>query len=382
MARKHNHIDCFAGPGGFCTGLKMAGFRTLMAFEKVGTVCETYAANHPEVHLVQGDIRNVPDAHFDDCEEVDLVTAGFPCETFSTAGKNSRYSYDHRQTLFQEAVRVAVATKAKFLLCENVPAILTKPLDKGGTKLVIDEIREQLADVGYSNQFEAVLNAADYGIPQTRRRFFLLACREKKVSIQRPAPLAARQVTVQDAFHGLPTVPSADAVAAYSADAHYSWLLGTKPLWNATAWADGLTQHICPGHRDSTVERFKLIPQGGKLSDLFKTLPKEEIEELQRRRVLPKVPYHQRGQRLHPGRPSPTVTSHCLDELVHPTEPRCLTVREAARLQSFPDGYEFKGPLSCQHMAENQDRYEQIGDAVPPLLAAVWGRAVAALLDK
>lgn len=378
--RQPTHIDTFAGPGGFCTGLKAAGFRTLMAFEKVETVCETYAANHPEVDLIQGDIRSVADDQLHFPEPVDLVTAGFPCETFSTAGNKSRASYDHRQTLFMEAVRIAVACKSRFILCENVPAILTKPLVKGETRLVIDEIRRVLREAGYRNQLEAVLNTADYGVPQTRRRFFLLASREPAQLI-RPMPLASRQVTVGDAFEGMPVLPGEDAVASYP-NAGYAWRMGTRAMWNATAWIDGLPHHVCPGHRPATVERFGLIPQGGRLSDLFKTLDPGTITDLQQRRVLPKVPYQQRGQRLHPDRPSPTVTSHCLDELVHPTEPRCLTVREAARLQSFPDGYDFRGPLSCPHQSETQDKYEQIGDAVPPLMAEQWGSIVAALVGK
>lgn len=381
MTASPTHIDCFAGPGGFCTGLKAAGFRTLMAFEKVETVCETYAANHPEVDLIQGDIRQVPDDQLAAIGPVDLVTAGFPCETFSTAGNKSRASYDHRQTLFMEAVRIAVACKSRFVLCENVPAILTKPLVKGETKLVIDEIRRVLREAGYRNQLEAVLNTADYGVPQTRRRFFLLACRDDD-QLVRPVPSAARQTTVGDAFCGLPLQPSETAVAEYPKGGGYAWNMGCKQLWNATAWCDQQLLHVCPGHRPATVERFGLIPQGGRLSDLFKTLDPDTIAELQQRRVLPKVPYQQRGQRLHPDRPSPTVTSHCLDELVHPTEPRCLTVREAARLQSFPDGYDFRGPLSCPHQSETQDKYEQIGDAVPPLMAMRWGEIVATLASK
>lgn len=112
------------------------------------------------------------------------------------------------------------------------------------------------------------------------------------------------------------------------------------------------------------------------MHDLYKSLDSDSLKALQEIGVLPKTSYHQRGQRLHPERQSPTVTSHCLDELIHPWQDRCLTVREAARLQSFPDGYKFCGPLSCQHIAPQQDKYEQIGDAVPPFLATSWGLAV------
>ena len=103
-------------------------------------------------------------------------------------------------------------------------------------------------------------------------------------------------------------------------------------------------------------------------------LDKNKIKTLQGKGVLPKKWYIQRNRRLCPNSLSPTVTSHCLDELLHPTENRCLSVREVARLQSFPDHYNFAGgPFLCPHIYETQDKYEQIGDAVPPLLAYSWG---------
>ena len=105
---------------------------------------------------------------------------------------------------------------------------------------------------------------------------------------------------------------------------------------------------------------------------LFKKFNEEEIKRLQANRVLPKKWFIQRNKRLVQDQPSKTVTSHCLDELVHPEMDRCLTVREVARLQGFPDFYDFiGGPFICPHISETQDKYEQIGDAVPPLLAII-----------
>ena len=102
---------------------------------------------------------------------------------------------------------------------------------------------------------------------------------------------------------------------------------------------------------------------------------------LQARKILPKKWFIQRNQRLIATQPSITITSHCIDETVHPTLNRALTVREVARLQSFPDAYDFKGgPYICPHIYETQDKYEQIGDAIPPLLAYQWGRVVEEIL--
>lgn len=129
MGRKLTHIDCFAGPGGICTGLHAAGFQTLVAIEYIKSCCDTYSANHPEVHVINSDIREVTKEQltpFIPEGGVDLVTSGMPCETFSTAGNTSRSFYDDRQYLFREGIRIAQICDAKMILFENVPGITSK----------------------------------------------------------------------------------------------------------------------------------------------------------------------------------------------------------------------------------------------------------------
>ena len=127
-----------------------------------------------------------------------------------------------------------------------------------------------------------------------------------------------------------------------------------------------------------------MLKQGESLKDLFERYVGSEREKLQERRVLPKKMFIKRNYRLKSDEPSPTVTSHCLDEFVHPKYDRALTVRECARLQSFPDAYHFSGgPYLVPHIdREVQDKYEQIGDAVPPLLAYAWGTELNRLLAE
>lgn len=123
--RKFTHVDCFAGPGGICTGLHASGFQTLVAIEYIKSCCETYSANHPKVHVIWSDIRKVtadqvlPHIPIDG---VDLVTSGMPCETFSTAGNSSRSFYDDRQVLYREGIRMAKLCNAKMLLsfCSSI----------------------------------------------------------------------------------------------------------------------------------------------------------------------------------------------------------------------------------------------------------------------
>lgn len=382
------HVDLFSGPGGFCTGLRAAGFRTLAAVEKVEDCVKTYRANHPEVNVIEGDVREVQREHLGVGGDVTLLTAGFPCETFSTAGTKSRQAYDHRQFLFEEAVRLADACRARFVLFENVPSLQTKKAFKDQDVLVIDLIREALRKVGYQNQIEIVINAADLGIPQGRRRFFLLGTRDPAVKLRHPMSDGHPpypKVNCRSALRGIPAkveAHSAEETVEYSPQplCPYSLLLFNHEFWHLPE-QKGLTHHVRPGHKPATVERFSYIPQGKRLADVHKAMPREQLEDLIARKVFPKVPFNQRGQRLDPNGISPTVTSHCLDELVHPTEDRCLTVRECARLQSFPDAYRFCGRLSSPHDGPNQDMYEQIGDAVPPLVAFHWGEVIKGIIN-
>ena len=167
--RKFTHIDCFSGPGGFCTGLHAAGFETLVAIEYIRSCCETYSKNHPEVHVINDDIRNVKSKDiekFIPAGGVDLVTSGMPCETFSTAGNTSRSFYDDRQFLFREGIRIAEITKAKMILFENVPGITTKTVSKGSKKLIIDVLIKELEEAGYVNHESYILDSTNYGVPQ------------------------------------------------------------------------------------------------------------------------------------------------------------------------------------------------------------------------
>lgn len=114
--QKFTHVDCFAGPGGICTGLHASGFETLVAIEYIQSCCDTYSANHPNVHVICSDIRNVKEEQilpYIPSDGVDLVTSGMPCETFSTAGNSSRSFYDDRQVLYREGIRIAKLCNAK-----------------------------------------------------------------------------------------------------------------------------------------------------------------------------------------------------------------------------------------------------------------------------
>ncbi len=381
MNRQLTHIDCFAGPGGICTGLHAAGFKTLVAIEYIKSCCDTYSANHPDVHVIHSDIREVKKEQilpYIPEEGVDLVTSGMPCETFSTAGNTSRSFYDERQFLFREGIRIALLSKAKMILFENVPAITSKKAVKDSPELIVDIIRKELKDAGYKNMIQVVLDATKFGVPQKRNRFFILATRFDDWWLSEPNQYR-KAVTVSDALVGLPNVvPNTDEEqTTYTGEnSDYSKLLQDDKFWRREGLSQSrIVNHKPMRHRVCTLKRFALLQPGDSLKSLFDRYQGEERAKLQAERILPKKMFIKRNYRLKSDEPSPTVTSHCLDEFVHPQYDRALTVRECARLQSFPDSYEFVGgPYIVPHIDRSvQDKYEQIGDAVPPLLAYAWG---------
>lgn len=384
------HIDCFSGPGGICTGFHAAGLNTLVAIEFIQSCVDTYSRNHPEVHVIHSDIREVTAEQilpFIPKEGVDIVSSGMPCETFSTAGNTSRSFYDDRQFLFREGIRIAKISKAKLILFENVPAITTKTVAKDSEELIVDILKRELKEAGYENMIQVVLDASEFGVPQKRNRFFIFAARDKNTVLSAPISLETPKVTVADALADIPNVvPNSGMEQKDYLDtpSEYSLKLRNDIFWKRNGWDGKLSYQMPMKHRPCTIERFGLLKAGESLKDLFDRYVGTEREELQKMRVLPQKMFIKRNYRLVLEEQSPTVTSHCLDEFVHPIYNRALTVRECARLQSFPDSYDFcGGPYITPHLHNDiQDKYEQIGDAVPPLLAYAWGKKIVEILKK
>lgn len=384
------HIDCFSGPGGICTGLHAAGFETKVAIEYIKSCVDTYSYNHPEVHVIHSDIREVTAEQilpYVPEGGIDLVTSGMPCETFSTAGNSSRAAYDDRQFLFREGIRIAQICNAKMILFENVPMMTTKRVAKESKELIIDVLKRELVEAGYINYKEFVLDASKYGVPQRRHRFFILAAKDEKYTIEMPEETTEKEVTVEEAFADIPEVVAntwTENPIYNGHESEYSLLMKNDTFWKRETKEKKLLNHLPMNHRKHIIERFGILQQGEGLKGLFARLSPEELETYQASKVIPKTVYVKRNYRLRWDEASPTVTSHCLDEFVHPEQNRALTVRECARLQSFPDSYDFVGgPYLVAHDDRTQqDKYEQIGDAVPPLLAYAWGKKIASILGK
>jgi len=381
-------IDLFAGAGGLSCGLGMAGFSPILANELVEAHANTYQKNHQDTQVVIGDVRQVCEANLKKRlglkkGELDLLAGGPPCQGFSVNAP-IRNLDDERNHLFKDYLRVAAELLPKAILIENVPGIVS--LGKG---TVVQQIYKELEALGYSVDHR-ILYVGHYGVPQTRFRTIIIAIKgQVKVTFPEPEynskavanfagarelclsvpPLFAQellpQTTVHDALSDLPEIESGSNNEPMKylkkAEGSYQKVLrkGSKLVYN----------HSCNGLGKVNLERLKYIPQGGNWTDIpHDMLPKG----MQRAR---RSDHTKRYGRLHPDGLCSTILTKCdphWGAFIHPEQDRVLSVREAARIQSFPDTYHFYGSM--------QQQYEQVGNAVPPFLAKKIGEKIASLI--
>lgn len=367
---------------------------------------------HGDINLVNSDIvRELLVARYgidSKTETVDIVSGGAPCESFSMAG--TRSLGDERDDLFSNIARISRAVNTKAILFENVKGMFSKKNAKGERgaifKYICDTFEDENITPSYKlasrKQNDILLRACDYGVPQARERLFLVGVRrdldlefsypEKTYGPGREFPF----VTVEDAISDLPVVGmgEGDDVIEYHRPKEYksdnqrkfvSIMRGDfedsevcsripKHLVEAGIFTEtNVSSHKGPGHIKRKQDLLSLIPERSTMKATFERLTETgEIDKY--RHLFPNTIYGSRNRRLLWDEPSFTVTSHCLDEILHPVLNRAITPREAARLQSFPDWYQFAGPYVQFHGDKKQDKYEQIGDAIPPLLACAMAR--------
>ncbi|MEN9216728.1 MAG: DNA (cytosine-5-)-methyltransferase [Gloeomargarita sp. HHBFW_bins_162] len=334
--RDYLAVELFAGAGGLALGLEKAGFTTVALNEIDKDACQTLRRNRPHWQVIQGDVKNMDFTPF---QNIDLVSGGFPCQAFSYAGEKLGFE-DARGTLFFEFARAIKEMQPKVFLAENVRGLLSH--DKGRTLEAISSI---IFDLGYTLIEPQVLKALFYRVPQKRERLFLVGIRHdlvKFATFKWPSPYY-RILTLRDALK---------AGELYDTDVPPS-----------------------PGqtYPPKKQEILSHVPPGGYWRDL--------PADLQREYMLGS--YFLGGgktgmaRRLSWDEPSLTLTcapAQKQTERCHPSETRPLTVREYARIQTFPDDWQFAGSLHSQ--------YRQIGNAVPVNLACAVGRSMVALLNS
>ena len=334
--RQYTSIELFAGGGGLALGMEKAGFHHVMLNEFDHAACQTLKTNRPGWNVIEGDVHDIDFTPYRG--KVDFLSGGFPCQAFSYAGEKRGFE-DARGTLFFELARAVKEIQPKVFMGENVRGLFTH---ENGQSLQV--IKDVIADLGYTLIEPRVLKAIMYQVPQKRERLILIAIRNDiadKVTFHWPAPYH-KILTLRDAFYkGI----------LYNIDVPDS--IGQK-------------------YPQRKKEIMDMVPMGGNWNSLPLEIQKEYL----------KGSFGLGGgktgiaRRLSLDEPSLTLTcapAMKQTERCHPLETRPLNVREYARIQTFPDDWQFCGKMDAQ--------YKQIGNAVPVNLAAAIGRAVIRLLN-
>lgn len=372
--REYTCIDLFSGAGGLSLGFEMEDFNILAGFEIEPKFLETYIHSHPNTVGFNEDLNNTDVIKLlknndIDPNEIDVVIGGPPCQGFSTVG--NRMIDDPRNNLVRIYANIVDKVKPKMFLMENVSGLST--MKNGKDELIKDELVTLFNNIGY-NVDSKVLLAADYGVPQLRKRIFFVGIKKEynwgfkfpspthhdKNSLLSHSDNAKQYVTVKDALSDLPIIECKEESTEY--------IMPPKNEYQGYCRknSDKLFNHKAPNHSKLVIERIENIPQGGNHGDL--------PEELKLKRGYSNI-----YGKLDENKPADTITGNCgcasaPGRFLHPTSNRVISVREACRLQSIPDYVEFKG--------SNSQQYKQVGNAVPPLLAKAIAAEIKKSLDK
>ena len=357
-------VDLFCGAGGFTEGLHSAGFKTVYAADFDEQAMETFRYNHQAIASEIADVANLNGERIRSISglgetELDLLVGGPPCQGFSLAGL--RLPDDPKNRLYLEFVRLAAELRPRVVVMENVQGIETM---SGGA--VVKAIHGSMEDLGY-HAVSATVVAADFGVPQLRPRFIMIAVRDGRSSL--PTPTHSRQTEGDETLFQLPIAPCVrqaleDLPSISQGEGNEEMLHEGHRVDPYQRSRQGFREpgtiynHRATRHSQLVIERYALIPEGS---------------------TNAVVPEHLRTKktnvyRLRSDRPARTVTCNFRTDLLHPWENRGLTVREAARLQSFDDDYRFFGNLTRKAKWLTQD--DQVGNAVPPLLARAIGQHI------
>jgi len=372
-------LDLFAGCGGLSFGLAQAGFEVIGSVEKDKWAAETYAFNHPNVPVYQNNISTLSNEFLADNfrDKVDVIVGGPPCQGFSVSGKRQYGELNELNNMVLEFVRAIEIVKPEYFLFENVAGFRSAALDEN--RGALPYLKSKLESEGYFTATN-VIQAADFGIPQFRRRLFMIG--STKPLLQSPFPIPThsnevgsskkRYVSIMDAIGDLPPIKAREG---HNGKQNYTLNPNNEYQKKLRLQSNGVYNHEAMKHSKRLVERFEGIPQGGRGYDIGRSKVRKKDSAV--------TVYKSNNQRLVENLPSLCITANFQSNYVHPILNRNLTAREAARLQSFPDRFVFMGRRTLmsrklleaegRHDENNLSQYNQIGNAVPPLLAKQLG---------
>lgn len=396
-------FDLFAGAGGFGLGFEQAGFEVSLSLEMDAWACDTLRQNHPNMTIIQTDIREFINPQVVKAvskTKPNVIIGGPPCQGFSIAGPAQKDPKDPRNSLFKYFAKWVEILEPESFVMENVKGLLSRKNAEGEN--VIEIIKRTFAELDYFVEVW-VLNSAEYGVPQIRERIFIVGHR-KDFEIGKPQTTHSLNqtylngntprlfeernlkpsVTLWDAISDLPSLFAGEGeeIQTYTSEpetCYQSFLRNSN---------DQLYNHVAMQHSKRLVERFKHIKWGESSADV-------PFEHSARKRNgngdLSGISYDQNNRRLNPQKPSHTIAASFYANFVHPFQHRNLTAREGARIQSFPDNYRFMGKKTVvshrllQREGRNEEKflcqYNQIGNAVPPLLAKTVANHLKEKLD-
>lgn len=338
---KYRCVDIFCGAGGLSYGFSLSdSFEIIMANDCNRDAIETYRANHPDVLTRCCDISKVKEEEFLELGNVDIVIGGPPCQSYSTLGKRLM---DDRATLFWEYIRVLSILKPKIFIFENVVGLLS--MLKGE---LFETICKSFNDLGYRVSYKK-LNAVDFGVPQNRERIFVVGYKKGKNNKNYifPSQKTKTKVSIREAIGDLPEISSGE-------DGNHKCFLfeANNDFLKFVRKQKVLTEHVSPRNNPNLCTIMKMLKDG----EGRENLPID---------IRPRSGYANTYAKMWWEAPAPTITRNfstpSSSRCIHPRDSRALSIREGARLQSFPDDYIFCGSDTAKRL--------QIGNAVPPLVS-------------
>jgi DNA (cytosine-5)-methyltransferase 1 len=335
-------VDLFCGAGGMTLGAKLAGLEVVFAVEADPRAAETYAANHPEVNLFKSDIRKLKQIPLRQGQQQTVLFGGPPCQGFSTSNQRTRNKQNRGNWMFKEFVRLVNSWRPDWLVFENV-----KGIAETEGAIFLDLVLENFQTAGYTLS-KGILNAADFGVPQRRERLFVIGSRHG-ITVSMPKPLMSRPVTVWAAIADLPALKN----GSRTADLPYKTMKRSEYVRRLRNGHKTVSGNFVTRNAEFVTKRYRYVPQGGN----WQNIPPRLMHNYRANYECHTGIYH----RLDPKKPSVVIGNYRKNMLIHPFQDRGLSVREAARIQSFPDDYQFSGSIGFQQ--------QQVGNAVPPLLA-------------
>jgi len=360
-------IDLFCGAGGLSAGLEMAGFTVLAGNDFFDAAGKTFEQTHPRAKFIPGPIQELSVDYLLEvtglrCGELSVLVGGPPCQAYSVYN-HQRGMHDARASLFREYLRIVEGLRPEWIVMENVTGIFSVANGEA-----VKAIKSELAVLGYAVE-EAVLKAEDYGVPQERRRVVFIGNRiGAPISHPEPTHGPGRGepfTTIKDAIGDLPPLANGEDRGRVSYTDSMPTAYQRKLRGNATT----VGNHTAPKLGKINLERLPYIPPGGSWRDIPHELLPEGMKRAKR------SDHTKRYGRMTWDGLSCTVLTKCdihWGAYIHPEQDRAISVREAARLQAFPDWFEFTGSKT--------EQYVQVGNAVPPLLGKAIGEHLMKLM--